>query len=106
MRGCRGAPVQNMPAGVRPMRSLREVGLLSSDSDFPCGRRSAYLSLLLLVALYLCAMIDRVIVNILVTPIQQEFGVGEFEMGLLLGPAFGVSYVLSLIHISEPTRPY
>ena len=57
-------------------------------------RRRAWFTLILLLLLYMCSMLDRNIINVLVLPIQKEFGIGDFEMGLLLGPAFGLSYVI------------
>jgi MFS family permease len=52
-------------------------------------------TVLVCVLLYLLASIDRQIINLLVVPIQEEFGVGDFQMGLLLGPAFTFCYALA-----------
>ncbi len=60
----------------------------------PVSQRRAWFGLILLLLLYVCSMLDRNIINVMVLPIQQEYGIGDFEMGLLLGPAFGLSYVL------------
>lgn len=56
-------------------------------------RARAWFSLILLLLLYMCSMLDRNIINVLVVPIKQEYGLGDFEMGVLLGPAFGLAYV-------------
>lgn len=47
------------------------------------------------VVLYLLSSVDRQIINLLVEPIQAEFRVGDFEIGLLIGPAFGLCYALA-----------
>lgn len=57
-------------------------------------RRAAWFTLVLLLSLYLCSMIDRNIINILVPPIKQTLQIDDAQVGLLLGPAFGLSYVL------------
>ncbi len=46
----------------------------------------------LLVVVYAFAFIDRQIVNILLEPIRQEFGLADWQLGLLSGAAFGVVY--------------
>jgi MFS family permease len=38
----------------------------------------------------LLSFVDRYILTMLVRPIQADLGIGDFEMGLILGPAFGV----------------
>ncbi|MDG1994900.1 MAG: MFS transporter [Emcibacteraceae bacterium] len=46
-------------------------------------------------ALMLCytfSMLDREIISLLVEPIKAEFGITDFEIGLLMGPAFSLFY--------------
>lgn len=66
----------------------------SAEQLSPASRRRAWFTLILFLLLYVCAMLDRNIINVLVLPIKQDLGIGDFEMGLLLGPAFGLSYVI------------
>lgn len=54
----------------------------------------AWFTLILLLALYLCSMIDRNIINILVLPIKDTLRIDDAEMGLLMGPAFGLAYIV------------
>ena len=74
-----------------------------------------------------CSFIDRMIMGLMVGPIRQSFGISDTQFSLLAGLAFSLFYslmglplariadrgnrrklimILSLIHISEPTRPY
>lgn len=43
---------------------------------------------------YVVSFIDRSIINMMVQPIERDLGITDFEMSLLLGPAFGIFYVL------------
>ena len=78
--------------------------------------------LLWLTLVYALNFIDRILITVVGRPIIEEFNLSNFQFGLLTGFAFAVFYtflgipiahwsertsrVLSLIHISEPTRPY
>ncbi len=55
------------------------------------GWRSHY-ALLVLLFVYTMSFIDRQMMDILVQPIKQEFGVSDTAMGLLTGLAFAVFY--------------
>jgi hypothetical protein len=46
------------------------------------------------------AFLDRGIINLFIIPIQRDLGFTDTRIGLLIGPAFGVS--LSLGHQREP----
>jgi len=63
------------------------------------GYRSYVLGTLLLV--YIFNFIDRTIVNILTEPIKLSFGVEDWQMGLLGGPAFAVLYTFLGIPIAR-----
>ncbi len=65
---------------------------IPSDTSWSSGR--AWFTVGLFMLLYVCSMLDRNIVSVLVTPIKQELGASDFQLGLLMGPAFGVSYVV------------
>lgn len=43
---------------------------------------------------YIVSGIDRIAITFLVAPIKSEFSLNDFEMGLLMGPAFGIFYAL------------
>ncbi|MEM7767218.1 MAG: MFS transporter [Pseudomonadota bacterium] len=63
------------------------------------GYRSYVLGALLMV--YIFNFIDRTIINILTEPIKASFGVEDWQMGLLGGPAFAFLYTLLGIPIAR-----
>lgn len=63
------------------------------------GYRSFVLGSLLLV--YVFNFIDRSIINILTEPIKASFGVEDWQMGLLGGPAFAILYTMLGIPIAR-----
>ena len=44
---------------------------------------------------YVLSIVDRAIISMLVDPIQKDLGLTDFEMSLLLGPAFVVFYSIA-----------
>ena len=57
-------------------------------------RSNPWLVLGILLTIYIFNFADRYLLTGLVGPIKAEFGVGDNLMGLLMGPAFVVFYVL------------
>ncbi|HKY80810.1 MAG TPA: MFS transporter [Sphingobium sp.] len=55
--------------------------------------RRAWWMLIVLTAIYTYSWLDRQIIVMLVDPIRHELGLTDFEMSLILGPAFGLCYV-------------
>ncbi len=53
-------------------------------------RDSAWLALILLMAISTVGFIDRIVLNVLAVPIQAEFGLSDTQVGLLTGLAFAV----------------
>lgn len=68
------------------------------------GYRGYVLGALLLV--YIFNFIDRTIVNILTEPIKLTFGLEDWQMGLLGGPAFAVLYTFLGIPIARGAERY
>ena len=67
-----------------------------SDVDaevYPAPRYAWYVVALLTLA-YVFSFIDRQILNLLVGPIQRDLGIGEKQMGLLMGASFAIFYTL------------
>jgi MFS family permease len=52
----------------------------------------AWWAAILLLVLYILSTVDRGIVPMLVVPIQADLGLSDFQMSLVLGPAFSVCY--------------
>lgn len=57
--------------------------------------------LMALLTVYTFNFIDRVVIAILQEPIKQEFGLSDFQLGLLGGPAFAVLYTFLGIPIAR-----
>ena len=56
---------------------------------------AAWSSVGLLSALYALAMMDRLVLAMIIQPIKDDFGIGDFQVGLLMGLAFALTYVVS-----------
>lgn len=54
-----------------------------------------------LLTVYIFNFIDRTIINILTEPIKESFGVEDWQMGLLGGPAFAILYTFVGIPIAR-----
>lgn len=67
----------------------------SPASSAPVTRGQAHYALGLLILVYVFNFVDRNVFTILARPIQQELGIGDSLLGVLLGPAFGVFYILA-----------
>ena len=55
----------------------------------------------MLLTVYIFNFIDRTIINILTEPIKESFGVEDWQMGLLGGPAFAILYTFVGIPIAR-----
>lgn len=71
----------------------------AADGFGSAGYRGYVLGILLVV--YIFNFIDRTIVNILTEPIKRSFGLEDWQMGLLGGPAFAVLYTFLGIPIAR-----
>lgn len=61
----------------------------------PGGTRYAWYVVAVLLLLNVSSFIDRQVMALLVTPIQADLGISDTQMGLLLGPAFALTFALS-----------
>ncbi|MCY4040971.1 MAG: MFS transporter [Gammaproteobacteria bacterium] len=64
---------------------------MSDSEGYPSSRR-AWAMVALLTFAYVVSFVDRYILSLLVDPIKADLGLTDFQMGLLLGPAFGIFY--------------
>lgn len=71
-----------------------------SSSEWPSPLYGWYTVLVLLVA-YTFSFVDRQILNLLVTPVQADLDISDFQISLLQGPAFVVTYVLMSVPIGR-----
>ena len=67
----------------------------------------AWYMVVLLTLSYFISYIDRTVIGLLVGPIQADLGVSDGQMGVLMGPAFGIFYAvmgLPLGWLADRTR--
>ncbi len=57
-------------------------------------RSSSWWMVGVLLSLYVFSWLDRLIISMLVQPIKADLALTDFQMSLLLGPAFALSYAL------------
>jgi predicted MFS family arabinose efflux permease len=69
----------------------------ASDELSGAPRRWSFLAILVLI--YACHHVDRIILFILIRPIQQQFGLSDSQAGLLSGLAYGVSFGLAALPV-------
>lgn len=63
------------------------------------GLRYAWYVVFLLMATQIVSYADRFLPSLLLKPIKADLGLTDFQVGLLLGPAFGLFYVLVTVPI-------
>jgi MFS family permease len=61
----------------------------------------AWYAVAILVVAFIFSFIDRIIISLLVTPLKQDLGLSDGDIGLLAGPAFAVFYTLVGIPIGR-----
>src|SRR3990170_1427297 len=69
-----------------------------SRSSYP-PRGKAWRSAIIIFVLSAIALADRMAISMLIGPIKQEFGIGDFQASLLIGVAFTLFYVIFLLPI-------
>ena len=58
-------------------------------------QRYAWSVVALLTAAQIVSYVDRFLPSLLIEPIKRDLGLSDFQVGLLLGPAFGLFYVVA-----------
>ena len=56
--------------------------------------KSRTIALILLTVIYALSLVDRIAIGIVQEPVKAEFGLTDFQLGLLGGPAFAILYSL------------
>lgn len=67
----------------------------------PPGLFRAYVTVFVLMVAFMVAMIDRVVLSLLVDPIQNEIGLTETQFGLLNGFAFALFYMVASVPLGR-----
>lgn len=65
---------------------------MSSDAPWPSPSAAWRLTLLLTLA-YIVSFLDRFVISLLIEPIKASMALTDFQIGLLLGPAFAIFYL-------------
>lgn len=76
-----------MPEATLPAASAGRA----AEGDWP-DRRRAWLFVGLLFLAGVCSVIDRAALNFVVDPVRHDLGIGDEQIGLLQGLAFGLFY--------------
>lgn len=77
-----------------------------SPAAYPDAGRAWYMVSLLTVA-YVVSFVDRSILGLLIDPIKADLDLSDFQIGLLLGPAFAIFYAtmgLPLGYLADRSR--
>ncbi len=77
------------------IRKAPAIGAAGADAAPPKAPAAAWWMLFILLAFYVMSMVDRFIIAMLVDPIKAELGLGDFQMSLILGPAFALFYSIA-----------
>ena len=67
------------------------VGAQPQAPRYPGAGKAWYMVSLLTIA-YVVSFVDRNILGLLIDPIKADLGLSDFQIGLLLGPAFAIFY--------------
>jgi MFS family permease len=54
----------------------------------------AWYTVIVMMLLYVCSYTDRAVLSMLITPIQKDMHVNDFQISLLIGPVFGIVYTV------------
>ena len=55
----------------------------------------------ILMIFYFLSFVDRAMISLMVEPIEHDLGFTDVQMGLLLGPAFGIFYAAAGIPLGR-----
>ncbi|MBN8843984.1 MAG: MFS transporter [Sphingomonadales bacterium] len=74
---------------------------VSDPSPRTRGLLSGWPLVAVLMLFYFLSFVDRALISLMVEPIQRDLNFTDVEMGLLLGPAFGIFYAAAGIPIGR-----
>lgn len=73
----------------------------ASPMSAPAPARVAWYAVVVLTIAYMVSMVDRIVLSLLVEPIQRDLHINDTEFGFLQGFAFAVFYALAGIPIAR-----
>lgn len=80
-------------------------GLSSATAEEKVGARAWYM-LIVLTACYTLAFVDSRLPLILIESIKADLGLSDTQMGIIVGPAFSITYALAAIPIARLSDRY
>ena len=87
-----------MPRVSFPIRKVTEGSRPGAAGPpliaWPFGRRYAWFVVVILAIAYAISLIDRNFMGLVIEQIKRDLGLNDVEVGLLLGPAFAIFYVV------------
>jgi MFS family permease len=78
----------------------------TDERQYPSNRYAWYMVCILTIA-YILSFVDRYILGLLIEPIKADLELSDFQIGLLLGPAFAIFYAtmgLPLGYLADKKR--
>lgn len=78
--------------------SVSEAGSPAHPAAYPPASK-AWLSAIIIFVLTAIGLADRMAIAMLIGPIKQDFGIGDFQASLLIGLAFTLFYILFLVPV-------
>lgn len=88
------APEETAMSNTPPTPEQASPAPANGSGDDKVGW-SAWWMLAVLLACYVLSALDKLIIYMLVDPIQQEMGLTDFQISLLIGPAFAICFGLA-----------
>lgn len=70
------------------------MAALTEPSARKPGEAAAWWMVAVLFLIYVLAWLDRLVISMLVEPIKADMALSDFQMSIILGPAFAISYAV------------
>lgn len=88
------------------MASPAHIGNDNHDSDAYPSSYTAWTMVALLMVANIFSFIDRQILGLLVDPVRHTLGISDFQIGLLIGPAFAIFYSIMALPLGRLVDRY
>lgn len=74
---------------------------VKTDSRSGANMRAAWYAVALLLLAYIISLLDRIVLSMMVDPIQQDLGLSDLQIGLIQGYVFAIFYALAGLPIGR-----
>lgn len=99
-------PHNSDPAGAPSASSASDSAPAKTPQQPPRAGRDAWWTVIVLTGLYVFSYLDRFILTMLVPSVKASLKLSDFQMGLILGPAFAVVFAISGIPLGWAADRY